>query len=58
MGIRIKEAEKFGIKKLITAEQSPSTNTIKKYGCKNIYQLLALFPEETPEKQPSTQKSI
>lgn len=57
MSTRIKEAEKFGIKQLFTAEIVSTNNNVKKYGFKNVYQLLSLFPEpESKQKQPS--KSI
>jgi DNA repair protein RadA/Sms len=47
MGTRIKEAEKFGITKILTTkDQKNLGNTTKIIGFKNVYELLGLFPEE------------
>ncbi|MBL4587926.1 DNA repair protein RadA [Candidatus Babeliales bacterium] len=54
MKTRMKEAEKFGIKQLLVADTVASNSDVKKYGFKNVYQLLSLFPEQESEQaQPS-----
>lgn len=47
MNMRTKEAEKFGIKKVITTDVAlPTVENAKVYGFKNVYELLALFPDD------------
>ena len=46
MGMRLKEAEKFGINKILTTkEQKTASNASRIIGFKNVYELLGLFPE-------------
>lgn len=47
MATRVKEAEKFGIKKILTtASQTLACTSARAFGFKNVYDLLSIFPEE------------
>lgn len=45
-GMRIKEAEKFGIKKILTSPGQKFSTVAQTFHFQNVYELLALFPEE------------
>lgn len=57
MNTRTKEAEKFGIKKVITTDvASPIVENAKVYGFKNVYELLSLFPDDEAQKKSHTKE--
>ncbi len=57
IGLCIKEAEKFGLHRIFAAKNQKVTSTCTINAFDNVYQLLALFPDEdaTPKKRTAPQ---